>query len=176
MAFLPQRYALAVPPCFVNWYLLRVDLWRCHMKQTRAPLQFVERSVTVKMESGTGGEGKEGQSLAWIAQWQSRCELGVCSAIRGQRILRSTCTECRCELCSCGAAPGPKASVYVTKGNMIHGHRFSQQWAFVRACMCLVCVKTTMKRLSYLECDLPTTDTVVHDLYRKIWGPSRFRG
>ncbi len=146
------------------------------MKQTRAPLQFVERSVTVKMESGTGGEGKGGESLAWIAQWQSRCELGVCSAIRGQWILRSTCTECRYELCSCGTAPGLKASVYVTKGNMIHGHRFPKQWAFVRACMCLVCVKTTMKRLSNLECDLPTTDTVVHDLFRKIWGPSRFHG
>lgn len=36
-----------------------------------------------------------------------------------------------------------------------------QQWAFVRTRMCLVCVKTTMKSLSYLECDLPTSDTLV---------------
>lgn len=36
--------------------------------------------------------------------------------------------------------------------------------------------ETTMKRLSNLECDLLTTDTVMHDLYREIWGPSRFRG
>lgn len=64
-------------------------------------------------------ERKGGASPAWIAQWQSRCELGVYSAVRGQRILRSTRTECRC-----GAAPGPKASAYVTKRNTIHGNRF----------------------------------------------------
>lgn len=124
MAFLPQRYALAVPPFFVNWYLLRVDLWRCHMKQAWAPL-----AVCWQVCHSENGEWnlrgrKGGASPAWIAQWRSRCELGVCSAVRGQRILRSIRTECRCELCSCGSAPGPKASAYVTKRNTIHGNRF----------------------------------------------------
>lgn len=68
---------------------------------------------------------KGGASPAWIAQWQSQSELGICSAFRGQRILRSTHSECRCELFSCAAAPGPKASACVTQRNMIQGHRFS---------------------------------------------------
>jgi len=83
------------------------------------------------MESGTK-EGKEGAVTVWIAKWQSRSELGVCSAFQGQRIWRSTRKECRCELFSHGPAPGPKASACVTRGNIIHGHRFSNNGLLCR--------------------------------------------
>lgn len=65
---------------------------------------------------------KEGSTLL---EYLESVSMTVCSALFAGIESHKALTRGRCELFSCGTAPGPKAALDVTEGNAIRGHPFS---------------------------------------------------